>query len=190
MTMRRFIVLLWLALMLATVGVATADIIPTLDSISPAGSAFTFNYQVDVTVQERVESGDFFTIYDFGDVSSVALVAGWTFSTALIGVTPLDVSPNDSPNVMNVTFTRTGGAILGPLDLGIFSVVSPLSGTHADSFTALATRNSGGSLDGTKIANIGLLNVPGPVTATVPEPMTVFLLGLGLIGMTLARRSR
>ena len=47
---------------------ARGDIIPTLSSISPSGGNFTWNYSANVTVDETINPGDFFTIYDFGSI--------------------------------------------------------------------------------------------------------------------------
>jgi hypothetical protein len=45
--------------------IAHSDIIPSFDSIVPSGGNFQFNYTATVTGDQRVETGDFFTIYDF-----------------------------------------------------------------------------------------------------------------------------
>jgi hypothetical protein len=47
---------------------AYGDIIPTLSSITGASPTFTWNYSANVTVDETVVKGDFFTIYDFSSI--------------------------------------------------------------------------------------------------------------------------
>src|SRR6202011_1128320 len=86
---------------------ARGDIIPTLSSISPSGGNFTSNYSANVTVDETINPGDFFTIYDFGSIApgSNTQPAGWTFSQALVGPTAALTSPNDNPNILNLTWT-------------------------------------------------------------------------------------
>src|SRR5437764_13487482 len=58
-----------------------ADIIPTLSSASPIGSNFTWNYSTNVTVDQMVRQGDFFTIYDFGNFNAGSNIqpANWAF---------------------------------------------------------------------------------------------------------------
>src|SRR6266478_2825211 len=98
---------------------------PTLSSITPSGSDFTWNYSANVTVDQRVEHDDFFTIYDFGNfvAGSNTQPAGWAFSSALLGRTPPLVLPHDDPGILNLTWTYIGkNPIIGPAPLGIFSV--------------------------------------------------------------------
>ena len=163
--------------------VASANIIPELDAVAPTGSDFQWNYQVDVTLDQRVEPGDFFTIYDFGGFvpGSNMQPAGWTFSSALVGLTPATVLPQDDLTLANLTWTYNGDAtIIGPTDLGIFSAASTQSISRFDNFTASATRN-GAPADGTDIDNIGLVAVPVPeMSALAP---IIGVAGLGMIGI-------
>src|SRR5205807_3771648 len=154
----------------ASILTARGDIIPTLSSTAPAVGGFTWNYSANVTVDETINTGDFFTIYDFGSIApgSNMQPTGWTFSTALLGVTPALVSPTDNPNILNLTWTYTGTTpINGAAALGIFSVITSTDQLKVGQFTAEATRNSGPNA-GTKIDNIGNVSVP------VPEPSVLF----------------
>ncbi len=111
----------------ASILTARGDIIPTLSSTAPAVGGFTWNYSANVTVDETINTGDFFTIYDFGNISpgSNMQPTGWAFSTALLGVTPGLVTPTDNPNILNLTWTYTGTTpINGAAALGIFSVIT------------------------------------------------------------------
>jgi hypothetical protein len=169
---------------------ARADIIPTNTTIDPEGSNFRWNYSTNVTVGQRVETGDFFTIYDFGSIvpGSNMQPADWVFSSSLVGVTPSTVLPNDDPNVFNLTWTYIGTTpITGQALLGIFSALSTTNGLRSDNFTAQATRN-GGPNDGTKIANIGTVGVPVPEMSSLAPIIGVC--GLGLLGFvsSLVRR--
>ena len=122
---------------------ASANIIPVNLSEVPEGSNFRWNYATFVTADQRVEAGDYFTIYDFGSliVGSNLQPADWTFSSSLLGITPATVIPMDDPNVLNITWTYTGATPLtGPQFLGIFSVLSETNQMRADNFAALATR--------------------------------------------------
>src|SRR5437868_10803460 len=84
---------------------ARADIIPTLSSVTGSSPNFTWNYSANVTVDETINTGDFFTIYDFGTIApgSNTQQTGWTFSQALVGSTPSMVMPTDNTSILNLT---------------------------------------------------------------------------------------
>src|SRR5438067_9074567 len=105
---------------------ARADIIPTLSSVTGSSPTFTWNYSANVTVDETVNTGDFFTIYDFSSImpTTTTQPAGWTFSTALIGQTAALTTPTDDPTKWNLTWTYSGAAISGSAALGMFTVVT------------------------------------------------------------------
>jgi len=161
------------ALILATAAfslAARADIIPTLDSVTGSAPNFTWNYTANVTVDQTVNTGDFFTIYDFSSImpTTTSQPSGWTFSTALVGPTAALVTPTDNPNLWNLTWTYTGqSAIPGSAALGTFSAVTTTDQLKTGQFTAQATRSSGPEA-GSKVSNIGNVAVP------VPEPSAVF----------------
>jgi hypothetical protein len=149
---------------------ARADIIPTLSSVTGSSPNFTWNYSANVTVDQTINAGDFFTIYDFGSIApgSNAQPMGWTFSQSLVGPTAALTNPTDNPNILNLTWTYNGTtAINGSAALGMFSVITSTDQLKTGQFTAQATR-SGGPNVGTKISNIGSVSVP------VPEPSVLF----------------
>ena len=149
---------------------ARADIIPTLSSVTGSSPNFTWNYSANVTVDETVNHGDFFTIYDFGAIASGSnsQPTGWTFSQSLVGPTAALTSPTDNPNILNLTWTYSGTTpISGEAALGMFSVITNTDQLKTGQFTAEATRSSGPNA-GTKVDNIGVVSVP------VPEPSTLF----------------
>jgi hypothetical protein len=167
----------------ATVLAAHGDIIPTLSPSSPAATAggFTWNYSVNVTVDQMVEPGDFFTIYDFGSFTSASNLqpAGWTFSSSLTGKNPSLVLPTDNPALLNLTWTYTGTTpINGAAAVGDFSVIAATNQLRSSDFAAEATRN-GGPTAGTKVDNVGQISVP------IPE-MSALLPILGLCGAGMA----
>jgi hypothetical protein len=168
--MRKISILGFAAFSAITVA-AYADVIPTLSSITQNGNGFSWNYSANVTVDERVEPGDFFTIYDFGNfvLGSNMQPANWTFSSSLLGRTPPLVLPHDDPSILNLTWTYAGQTpIIGPDFLGIFSVTNNTNQLTTGQFAAEATRN-GGPNDGTKIDNIGSVAVPVPeMSALLP----------------------
>jgi len=188
MTKKYFLSLIFLSSTLLT---ARADIIPTLDSITNAGSNFQWNYSVNVTLDQQVRTGDFFTIFDFaGFVPGSAMQPeGWLFSSSLIGLTPPTVLPQDDPGIFNLTWTYVGTTpIVGPQFLGIFSAISDTNQLGIDNFAARATRSTG-SLAGTPIDNIGLIAVPVPeMSALAPIIGVSGLAALGFFSSLIRRR--
>jgi hypothetical protein len=157
---------------------ARGDIIPTLSSVTGSSPNFTWNYSANVTVDQTINTGDFFTIYDFGTIApgSNTQPTGWTFSQSLVGPTAALTSPTDNPNILNLTWTYNGTApIVGSAALGMFSVVTSTDQLKTGQFTAQATRSTGPEA-GSKISNIGNVTVP------VPEPSAV----LPIIGVCAA----
>ena len=163
--------------------IARADIIPSFDSIIPNGSNFQFNYTATVTGDQRVETGDFFTIYDFNGLvpNSATMPANWSFSSLLIGVTPSRVNPPDDPTIPNITFTYTGTTpIIGPAPLGTFSAVSNFGQSHPGYFAAEGTLNFNGS----KVDNVGVIPVPVPEISTFNQILEIC--GLGIVGFAVS----
>jgi len=161
----------WGFILGATVLAARGDVIPTLSGTSPVGSNFTWNYSANVTVDQSVQHGDFFTIYDFGNFVSGSnnQPAGWTFSSSLTGKNPPLVKPIDSASILNLTWTYTGSApINGSSPLGMFSIEARTNQLRTSDFAAEATRNTGPNT-GTKVDNIGNISVPVPeMSALLP----------------------
>jgi hypothetical protein len=168
----------------ATMMTARADIIPTLFSTTPSGSNFTWDYTGIVTSNQTVTTGDYFTIYDFGGYVSGSGIApvGWTFTAQLIGITPSDVSPADDPSLFNLTWTYIGtNPIVGDADLGgHFTADSIYSDPTRDNFTAQATRSNGPQA-GTKVDNIGMIDVPVPEMSALLPILSVC--GAGLLSL-------
>jgi hypothetical protein len=168
----------WLSWFIVTIPflIARGDVIPTLSGApSPAGSNFSWNYSANVTVDQTVQPGDFFTIYDFGNfvTGSNNQPVGWTFSSALSGKNPALVTVTDNPAILNLTWTYNGAApINGSSPLGIFSVVTDTNQLRTSDFAAEATRNSGPNA-GTKVDNIGTISVPVPEISTVLPVVSV-----------------
>jgi hypothetical protein len=161
-------------------GAARADILPAIGdpTVTPLGGGlFQYDYNPFVTSTQRVETDDYFTIYDFPGLISATAAPGWSVSIQNSGITPL-VVPIDSGSIPNVTFARTGGTIVGMANLGVFSLVS--TWTNPD-FKMRNWAGRGTDIDsGFKNANLTSVKVPTtrPET-TVPEPGTMALLGLG-----------
>lgn len=171
---------------------AHADIIPSFTGTSISGTNTVWGYQIDITSEQTVTAGDFFTIYDFGPfvADSNSQPSGWSFSFSLAGPTPAGVNPPDNPNILNLTWTYTGSSSLIGTGIGPFSVMtagaqpSPAP-TMNSYFAAQGTRLSGPHA-GTKVNNVGRI----PVPTAIPEPSSLSLIGLGALGWAMARRRR
>ena len=160
--------ILGLALLGSAAFIARGDIIPTLNSVTGSSPNFNWNYTANVTVDQTVNAGDFFTIYDFSSImpTTTTQPAGWTFSTALVGPTPALVSATDNPNLWNLTWTYSGTtAIPGATALGMFTAVTSTDQLKTGQFSAEASRS--GAPAGTKIDNIGNVSVPVPESTSL-----------------------
>lgn len=183
---------------LITIGVtmmaAHGDIIPTLSPSTPAATSggFTWNYGVNVTVDQMVNTGDFFTIYDFGAFTpgSNLQPTGWTFSSSLTGTNPSLVTPTDNPSLLNLTWTYVGTTpINGAQAIGNFSVVAAGNQLKTSDFAAEATRNSGPDA-GTKVDNVGQISVPIPEMSALLPILSVCGAGFAASVPSLLRRRK
>ena len=173
------------ALLLGSGSLARADIIPEVSTVTPNGSNFTWTYTAALTNDETLQSGNFFTIYDFaGFVSGTNFQpANWVFSSANVGVTPPRVTPTDNPNIPNLTFTYTGPNVgPGPVDLGLFGADSTFSKATLGNFAA----------ETVKADNMGQVEVSARPAGVIPEPSSLVLLLPGLVplGVLLRKRRR
>jgi len=174
----------------ATILTARADIIPTLSSVTPAGSNFTWNYNSNLTVDEQINPGNFFTIYDFGNFvsGSNSQPAGWTFSSSLLGVNPSLVTPTDNGAILNLTWTYTGSTPITTIgSLGIFSVVTNTNQLGSADFASAATRSTGPTA-GTEVDNVGTVSVPVPEMSALLPIFSVCGAGLLSLVPSLLRR--
>jgi len=174
----------------ASILAGRADIIPTLSSTTSVGSNFTWNYSANLTVDQKITTGDFFTIYDFGAFTKGSNMqpAGWTFSSSLLGVTPSLVTPKDNPSILNLTWTYTATTPITVAGaLGTFSVIAGTNQLRTSDFAAQATRSTGPN--GTKVDNIGNIAVPVPEMSALLPILSVCSAGLlSLVPSFLRRR--
>jgi hypothetical protein len=183
---------------LGILGIATAvraDINPNFDSTTANGANTNWNYTINVTAGQEIISGDFFTIYDFGNFipASNFQPSGWTFASSLTGATPPGVNPSiDNSTIANLTWTYNGPTIpTETFGIGLFGVT--INGANTQSrnsfFAGWGTRTTGDQA-GTNIANAGSIIVP----AQVPEPPTMALIfatgGLAVVGRAFFARFR
>lgn len=179
--------------------VVRADIVPVFDAATPTAGGCQFTYDADLSTGSRVNTNDFFTIYDFnGYVAGSAFApVDWAITVQNTGITPAGVDPSafsgDNPGVANITFTYVGASVIsgpsligGPGAFGAISTVCQTNGlgTYASN---VHKDNPGHPDDNTRQANGGFTVTPN----SVPETSSLMLLAPGLlpIGMLLRRRS-
>lgn len=196
---------LFSAAMLSMAALANASLIATLSTEVPMGSNFAFNYSATVTADERLDPvatdgvtcpgpgntlvqcnppGTFFTIYDIpGFLSALVSTPGWTVSEQPLGITPSTINASfDSPALMNVTFMYTGPVVAGPTSFTGFQIVSSAGGINLNGhFSSQSTDNIGSDAGATDQLD-GSVAIP---QATVPEPGSLAMMGLGIVGILL-----
>ena len=170
-------------------GAAHASILPAFNSTSPAGSNTAFDYTIVFgTAQlpngqpvERLDTGDFVTIYDIPGFVSATAPAQFSVSVQNLGVDGISTLPADDPLLPNVTFRYTGATLLADTNFPNAVIVSNFGNTATDNYTGETTNNVP-PLAGNPIGHIGLTTVPA-----IPEPGAMISVG-ALAGLTLLRR--
>lgn len=189
--MRKFLFAFAAVLAAALANPAQAGIIPVSVTVLPESGNFRWTYSIVLPSNMKLQSGDYFTIYDFAGLqagSDMVDAAGpdasyaehWSFDSPLTGPTPDRLNPNDNPDIANLNWTYNGPTIdvPGQITLGNFSVASTFDEEGSSFLTAKNPRASDGIIDANITETVVPVGTdPGP---SVPEPATLALAGLGL----------
>ena len=182
---------------LLAVGSAFADISPSLIDISTGGitcdvtgQPVTCRYSYVADVNQGavlVQNQTYFTIYDFLLVpGSVMAPAGWMYEpnpTSPPLTAPLPVPDNAS--VPNLTFVYTGATTNFNGEISGFSAASFFNSIAPGYFTSVSGRMIQSSTTPGVVESRGPVDIPAPPQGDngVPEPMSMGLLGGGLLGL-------
>lgn len=180
---------------------ARAGLLPVSVSVQPEAGNFRWTYAVVLPTDMKLQSGDYFTIYDFGGFTGAAgvssagpddsFLAHWSFTSTNLGPTPERLNPQDDPNIPNLTFKYNGPTIpSGQIGLGNFWATSTFESTADSWFTGINPRSLDGAIDRNITETLVPLGTTPTPTPGVPEPTTLALAGLGLPLVALGRALR
>ncbi len=189
------------ALLAAAAVPARAGFAPDFIGTTAGPGANTgFNYNLVFTTiggEERVEgaagvpapdvinSADFLTIYDIVGFVSVTAPANFTVQTQFVGINgPFTVPPDDF-TLTNITFVYRGPDVTVDTIYTGVNIVSSANLTDIGYYSSQRTDNDGFDMN-RKIGEVGTTVVPG----VVPEPSSLMLVGLGVLGLVGATRRR
>lgn len=171
---------------------AEAGLLPNSVTVIPESGMFRWTYSIVLPTDMQLQSGNYFTIYDFAGYTPGGESApdGWEFTASKVGPTPNRLNPEDNADLWNLSWKYTGPTIpSGQIGLGNFWAYSTFSDKTEDFFTAETYRTSDGLLD----RNITTTLVPTGEDMPppgVPEPATLLMAGLGLPLFGLSRIAR
>lgn len=172
----RIVGLAALTLLLTLASAVKADLV--VNYINTTGSGpYTFNYDVTLGSDTLLETGRFFTIYDFlGYTGTYSVPANWVVSPAHnTGANPTTVTPIvDDINIPNITVTYTGANTSAAGSFGTFSFDSIYGQTQDGEFSSNSRSTTGSKRE---IDTHGFTTVPA-----VPLPAASWM-GLALLGV-------
>ena len=170
---------------LAAAGSVQASFLPVFGGTAPAGSNTAFNYNLVFSTSggaapvERLETGDFLTIYDIPGFVSATAPAGFSVATQNVGINGPGTAPADDAALPNVVFTYTGAPVGSDTVFTGAQIASSFSLLGSDNFTSRTHTFPAGS----PLGHIGFTTVP---SSDIPEPAA--LIFLSALPLALLRR--
>src|SRR5438105_3720726 len=148
----------WIARLFAAAAVAAAvsgstaqaGLLPVSVTVTPEAGNFRWTYAIVLPTDMKLQSGNYFTIYDFGGLvpDSIAAPDGWSVTVKTATPPPLNLQPNDNPLIDDLTFTYNGPTIpTGQVGLNNFMATSTSGDSVVTAFTAQNPQVSTGNLD-------------------------------------------
>lgn len=181
---------------------AHAAVLLSLDSVTPVGSDFQYNYSGSITPELGVATGDQLVIVDFagyvdGSVSTTLPNVTASVSNTLPAGLILTPGVTDDASIPDLVFTYTGADFQttnGPFppmtNFTGLSAISTIGTSVNGSFSTLAVQNNGAN-EGDAIAIAGNVQVPdASLASAVPEPSTWAMLLTGFFGLGFVLRRR
>ena len=159
---------------------AQADLLLSFDGTRVSDGNTIWTYHINLTANELLYPGDYFTIYDFAPALPDVIYRPYPFNIAwsFVGATPPQVNPPDDPSLLNLIFQVQGSAPYSDTQFGPFEITTP--GTQPSPATRVSYYAGEATYvvsPGGKIDNMGVVLVP----AIVPEPSSALLLAFAIV---------
>jgi len=171
-----------------------------LDSVTGSPGNVTYTYRAELTGNSQVQTGDFFTVYDFDGFIAGTQNSSGGFNptltsqsgTQLLGINAVLTAPNDDATVPNLTWQYTGSTITTNGVLGLFSARSIYNTATLDNYTSEDHQFNTTLNTYVPAGNVSTVTVPaerGGQTFPLPLPAAAWA-GMGLFGLISGSRLR